>query len=226
MHLIPNIALGKVSNRSVTWVFFPRMYPLGAREVGQEELAQIYDHCVWPVMLEIANESASHWPVSYQAGLCLFQKDAGPLAPGTVDIPWFQLENFTPKLLEKLAHFEKFRDAYFVHKVRGIKLANVHELDNEKAAQEMYDQALEFLDRNKLDPGQWFADVGLETFYLDHIVCWFTDGHAELLWHLLPDMEDARLERMVHGSRFKKDQINLLSQASGFRLELPSTHAI
>jgi len=54
MHLIPNIALGKVSNRSVTRVFFPRMYPLGAREVGQEELAQIYDHCVRPVMLEIA----------------------------------------------------------------------------------------------------------------------------------------------------------------------------
>lgn len=113
-----------------------------------------------------------------------------------------------------------------MHEVRGIKLANVHELDNDKAAQEMYDQALEFLDCNKLDPGQWFADVGLETFYLDHIICWFTDGHAELLRHLFPDMEDARLERMVHGSHFKKDQINLLSQASGFRLELPSTHAI
>ncbi|KAG1770786.1 hypothetical protein EV702DRAFT_1202257 [Suillus placidus] len=53
MHKIPNVPLGKVQQRHVVRILFPRLYSAdGAAPVSQKDLALIYDNCLRPTLAE------------------------------------------------------------------------------------------------------------------------------------------------------------------------------
>ncbi|KAI6115495.1 hypothetical protein EDD16DRAFT_1708646 [Pisolithus croceorrhizus] len=60
LHKVPNFALGKVAQRSVTHVFFPRKYIQDAQAtITQNEFEVIYDECLRPAIEELLPESTA-----------------------------------------------------------------------------------------------------------------------------------------------------------------------
>ncbi|KIK32002.1 hypothetical protein CY34DRAFT_102396, partial [Suillus luteus UH-Slu-Lm8-n1] len=68
MHKIPNMPLGKVQQRHVVRIFFPRLYNAQwpVDRLPQDKLALIYDRCFCPMMLEIVPELRDMLPTCSQ----------------------------------------------------------------------------------------------------------------------------------------------------------------
>jgi hypothetical protein len=71
MHKIPNVPLGKVQQRHVVRIFFPRLYSTAHLDdkvnMSQEDLALIYDCCLRPTLIEAVPEFLDRLPTSYAA---------------------------------------------------------------------------------------------------------------------------------------------------------------
>jgi hypothetical protein len=82
------VPLGKVQQRHVVRIFFPRLYSAdGVVLVSQEDLALLYDHCLRPTLLEVLLEFADRAPTSYAAAYMQLKTRTGGLAFNTLDVP-------------------------------------------------------------------------------------------------------------------------------------------
>ncbi|KAG1844989.1 hypothetical protein F4604DRAFT_1688899 [Suillus subluteus] len=106
MHKIPNVPLGKVQQRHVVRIFFPRLYSTAQLDndvhVSQEDLALIYNRCLRPTLIEVVPEFRDRLPTSYAAAFTHSKTCSGGLAFGSLDIPWDRLERVAEILLAKL----------------------------------------------------------------------------------------------------------------------------
>ncbi|KAG1793321.1 uncharacterized protein HD556DRAFT_1238042 [Suillus plorans] len=164
MHKIPNMPLGKVQQRHVVRIFFPRLYSTEwpVDQLTQDKLALIYDQCLRPTMLEVVPESRDKWPTTYAAAYAQSRSRTGSLAFSSTDIPWYRLEQVATTLLAKLADLGPgFRDAYFGHELRGTKGATIHNGRDEDERRLAMDDLFEHVDVDSLDPEQWHVDVAL-----------------------------------------------------------------
>ncbi|KAG1792246.1 hypothetical protein EV424DRAFT_1336621 [Suillus variegatus] len=163
MHKIPNVPLGKVQQRHVVRIFFPRLYSAdGVVLVSQEDLALLYDHCLRPTLLEVLPEFADRAPTSYAAAYMQSKTRAGGLAFNTLDIPWNRLEEVAEILLAKLQEQKPaFRDAYFVHELRGTKGSTIHDGEKDWERQMAFEEMFEHVDVDNLNPREWLVDVAL-----------------------------------------------------------------
>ncbi|KAI6117767.1 hypothetical protein EV401DRAFT_1863161 [Pisolithus croceorrhizus] len=226
LHKVPNFALGKVAQRSVTRVFFPRKYVQDAQAtITQSEFEVIYDECLRPAIERLLPESTARWPISYRAALELYRcrndGESGRLAVATVELPWMILDQFSGSFLQLLADQNVvFRDAYFVHEVCGIKGASIHRLDDLPGAQSALDEMLDHLDLHAINDENWFIDVGLEIGKPDHVVTWFADGHELLLQNVLSQSSHQAVANLMKSKKFKTDHMALLKDCAGFRAEM------
>lgn len=227
LHLIPNYALGKVSRRSVTRVFFPRKYSAGGpHEITSTELETIYNEGVRATIDQITPEATSHWPVSYRAAMDQYRRSIrGGFTLSTVDVAALDLDEFGQQLLDSFNQHQQLRDAYFVHEVRGTKLEFAHRMRNRREERSAYNDMLSFLDRGKLKLEEWWVDVGLEIFLRGHVVSWFRMGHSRVLRHALQDtVSQQQIDGLVENKRrFQVDRMALLGDVAGFRAKLPVT---
>ncbi|KAG1804175.1 uncharacterized protein BJ212DRAFT_1304390 [Suillus subaureus] len=141
MHKIPNVALGKVQQRHT-----PRLYSASSLgvEVSQVDLALICDHCLHPMMAKVILESTDQWLASYATAYTQFRNCFRTLTFSSINIPWYRLEDVTQILLTKLGDEKPaFKDAYFVHKLRGMKNATIHNGSDE------YERQLAFKDMSE-----------------------------------------------------------------------------
>lgn len=188
MHKIPNVPLGKVQQRHVVRIFFPRLYSAhGAAMVSQENLALIYDRCLRPTLAEVLPEFADRAPTSYAAAYMQAKTRAGGLAFNTLDVPWNRLEEVATNLLAKLQEQEPaFRDAYFVHELRGTKGGTIHDGEKDWERQMAFEDMFEHVDVDNLNPQEWLVDVALTIGVEGHVVTWRKSCHRDLLRHLMP----------------------------------------
>jgi len=132
MYKISNVPLDKVQQSHIIWIFLPQLYSAdGVVMLSQEDLTLIYDHCLHPTLAEVLPEFADWALTSYAATLIQSRTCTRRLTFNTLDIPWNRLEEVAAILLSKLQEEKPaFRDAYFVHKLRGMKGGTIH--DGEK----------------------------------------------------------------------------------------------
>ena len=233
MHSIPNVAFGKVANRSVVRVFFPRMYTvMESKKIPIADLESIYDHCLRPIIQRLMFNQATHWPPNYRT--VMETSRTGHLHFRSLDIPSHHLHDLSRDYLNSLENLgEKFRDAYFGHELRGWKAATVHNLVQEAeevpelgAAHERVG-ALEDLTRvlhmEEINPEQWLIDVGLEFGVPGKVVTWRTLGHQALVRFLLPDLDNPG-RALSRSKKYYVDHQMHLKDLAGFRWS-PGTHS-
>ncbi|KAG2108859.1 hypothetical protein BD769DRAFT_1365755 [Suillus cothurnatus] len=223
MHKIPNVALGKVQQRHVVRVFFPRLYSHSASLLGvgmsQADLALIYDRCLRPTMAEVIPESTDQWPTSYATAYTQFRNRFGTLAFSSIDIPWYRLEDVARTLLTKLGDEKPaFKDAYFVHELRGTKNATVHNGGDEYERQLAFEDMFEHVDVGSLVAQDWQVDVALAIGVPGHVVTWRESCHQELLCHLMPNAPMPRIDRLMKNKgNFHLDRALQVKEFAGFR---------
>lgn len=221
MHKIPNMPLGKVQQRHVVRIFFPRLYSTEwpVDQLTQDKLALIYDQCLRPTMLEIVPESRDKWPTTYAAAYAQSRSRTGSLAFSSTDIPWYRLEQVATTLLAKLADLgPAFRDAYFGHELRGTKGATIHNGRDEDERRLAMDDLFEHVDVDSLDPEQWHVDVALTIGVPGHVVTWRESSHRELLSYLMPAASAQKISRLIKNKdRFHLDRALQIKEFAGFR---------
>lgn len=229
MHKIPNIPLGKVANRSIIRVFFPRMYhQFDSNLVSPADLTIIYNRALLPIIRRLMPNQATHWPPSYEIAMQTSRDRGGRLHFGSLDIPHHLLPEFARSYLRSVEDLRPyFRDAYFGHELRGWKAATVHNLEPEEDAEEQppavpYErvEALEdltrVLDISAIHPDQWMVDVGLEFGLRGKVVTWRTHGHKALVRHLVPQLRNP--DRTLKANKgFYQDPQMHMKDISGFR---------
>ena len=238
MHSIPNLALGKVANRSAIRVFFPRMYrAFDTRKIPSQDLEAIYDRCLHPIITRMMPLLATHWPPTYQVALEQSRDRAGQLHLGSLDIPAHLLPDFARSYLDAVQNLRPyFRDAYFGHELRGWKAATAHNIgpdsdeenvDANNAATYERVQALNdllnVLDMPSINQEQWLVDIGVEFGAAGQIVTWRTSGHEALIRYLLPGLENAG-RVMARSKRYYVDNQMHLKDIAGFRWT-PGSHS-
>jgi hypothetical protein len=221
MHKIPNVPLGKVQQRHVVRIFFPRLYnpdwPIN--QLPQDKLALIYDRCLRPTMVELVPESRDKWPTTYAAAYTHSRSRTGSLAFSSTDIPWYRLEQVATTLLAKLADLgPAFRDAYFGHELRGTKGATIHNGRDEDERRLAMDELFEHVDVDSLNDEEWHVDVALTISVPGHVVTWRESSHHELLSHLIPTASVQQISRLIHNkARFHLDRALQIKEFAGFR---------
>ncbi|KAI6154543.1 hypothetical protein BKA82DRAFT_172616 [Pisolithus tinctorius] len=228
MHKIPNLALGKVANRSIIRVFFPRMYRMfDSPKISSADLELIYNQCLLPTIRQFMPNQATHWPPSYNAALHTSRDQRGRFHLGSLDLPAHLLDLFANSYLNTLKDLRPyFNDAYFGHELRGWKAATVHNLDvaaddtdGANAAYERVnalDDLTHVLHMPSINPRQWLIDVGLEFGNPEKVVTWRHNGHVDIIEHLIPDLENAA-DVLERSSRYYEDHHMHLKDIAGFR---------
>ncbi|KAG8218047.1 hypothetical protein J3R82DRAFT_3387 [Butyriboletus roseoflavus] len=235
MHSIPNLTLGKVTNRSAIRVFFPRMYPvLESKKIPTPDLESIYNRCLCPAIRGLMPNQATHWPPNYRTAMETSQDRTGRLHLGSLDIPAHVLHDFCRSYLNSLENLgDRFKDAYFGHELRGWKAATVHNLDwdadepVELGAAHEHVVALEdltrVLDMEEINQEQWLIDVGLEFRVPGMVVTWRTLGHEALAHFLLPDLDDPG-RALLRSKKYYVDHQMHFKDLAGFRWS-PGAHS-
>lgn len=226
MHKIPNLPLGKVANRSVVRIFFPRMYHrFDSSKIPSPDIELIYNSSLRPIIQQLMPNQASHWPYSYQVALETSRDSSGRLHLGSLDIPAHLLPDFASSLLRSIQQLRPyFQDAYFGHELRGWKGATAHNPSNPNNLPEddlhervsALDDLTRVLDMPAINSDQWLIDVGLEFGVPHHVVTWRSTGHSALLQHLCPGIRN--LDHVLERSKayFIDHQMHLKDFA-GFR---------
>jgi hypothetical protein len=223
MHKIPNVPLGKVQQRHVVRIFFPRLYSAAQLaddvRVSQEHLALIYDLCLRPTLHEVVPECRDRLPTSYAAAFTYSKTCTGGLTFGSIDIPWYRLEEVAKEFLVKLGEQEStFKDAYFVHELRGTKGSTVHDGEDDVERHYALEDMFEHVDVDSLDPGDWLVDVALTIGVEGHIVNWRESCHQELLGHLMPAVSRRNISSLTtRKNRFHLDRTLQIKELAGFR---------
>ena len=217
MHAIPNVPFGKVTNRHVVRLFFPRMYDRQeTNAVPSTDLASIYDRALRPIMLNLMPNQAGHWPVTYDAAVALYRDRHGHIRPGSLDVPSHLLPDLARDFLNRISALQPyFRDAYFGHELRGWKGATVHDPADEDDRQEGLADLTNLLDMDLINRQLWNVDVALEFGVPRHIVTWRADAHERIIRWILPDIQN--IDRVTSSKRFYHDKAMHLQDIAGFR---------
>ncbi|KAG1722084.1 hypothetical protein EDD22DRAFT_790496, partial [Suillus occidentalis] len=204
--------------------FFPRLYATASEDprwvgLSQDDFALIYDRCLRPLIIEYLPETRDRWPTSYNAALTHARTLTGSISFNTVDVAWRVLEQLAIPLLTKLGEEkEEFKDAYFVHELRGKKNAAMHDGTDPVARQMALDDVFEHVDTLELDPRQWHVDVALTIGLQGHVVTWRSSSHREVLNFLMPGAGPQRIDRLTNNkTAFHFDRHLQIKEFAGFR---------
>lgn len=195
------------------------MYGLNeSRKVPSQDLQLIYDECLRPLALRQLSNMATHWPASYASALTLYRDNGGRIHPGSLDIPAHILPVFGQHYLDRLTELRPyFRDAYFVHELRGWKGATIHDPSNEPDKVSALEDLLRNLNMDAIVQDDWQIDVAMELGIPGHIVAWRTSNHQQLLQHCLPSLNNAEISNLMDRQAFVLDRSMHLKDISGFR---------
>ncbi|KAG1765187.1 hypothetical protein EV702DRAFT_981668 [Suillus placidus] len=220
MHKIPNVPLGKVQQRHVVRIFLPRLYSADSTTlISQEDLALIYDLCLRPTLAEVLPEFADRAPTSYAAAYTQSRTRSGGLAFNTLDVPWNRLEELGATLLTKLqAQKPAFRDAYFVHELRGTKGGTIHNRENDWERHMAFQDMFEHVEIDDLNPQEWLVDVALTVGVEGHVTTWRESCHQDLLRHLMPLACPRKVAALTRNkNKFHFDRTLQIKELAGFR---------
>ncbi|KAI9429471.1 hypothetical protein H4582DRAFT_2114401 [Lactarius indigo] len=217
--MIPNCGLGTVEHRHITRVFFPALYNDAAQPVlTSAQLAQLYDECIRPAVMQVIPSHASHWPVDYKSAIQQAKDTTGRLHLGSIAVPSMHLVPFCSALIQRLGCIDAFKGAYFCHELRGLKGGTAHE-EGGQQPEEAFETFFDNVDMRRLDPSNWLVDVGLEVYDPGMVVKWSKFSHSAILKYILPTLEPEEIQALQGRRTFHLDNVAQLDDFAGFRCE-------
>jgi len=219
LHKIPNIALAKADRRQITRVFFPCLYEENESPAISTELrAHIYDQCLRPAAIEVNPLDQSRWPITYEAAMNLYRDDHGQFHFGTIDIPPRFLKNFGTRLLELFQMREEFKDAFFVHELRGTKGATLHDPYDADQRRTALEDVFHAFDTRLFKAEDWVVDIAIEIRCPGHVLQWLTKGHRYVLEFLMPSATARMISDVLNSkTQYHCDLSAQLDDVGGFR---------
>ncbi|KAH9060400.1 hypothetical protein EDB83DRAFT_2224288, partial [Lactarius deliciosus] len=219
LNKIPNCALGSVGHRHITRIFFPALYNDATQPVlTSAQLAQLYDECIRPTVMQVIPAHASHWPVDYKSAMRQAKDTAGRFHLGSIAVPSTHLVHFCSALIWHLERIDAFNSAYFVHELRGLKGGTAHG-EEDRQPEEAFDAFFENVDMHRVDPNNWLVDVGLEVYDPGMVVQWSKFSHSAILKYILPSLNSEDIQALQRRRTFHLDNVAQLDDFAGFRCE-------
>ncbi|PCH38800.1 hypothetical protein WOLCODRAFT_158336 [Wolfiporia cocos MD-104 SS10] len=208
LHKIPNVMFCKLGTRQQTRIFFPALYsPHRPPLISQEDIAYFYKMCLRPAVVDTTPEAAAHWPPDYSAALIRSQDVEGIIHPSTHDLLWETLEEFEEKLLRSMDGIRRFKNAFFVHEIRGTKNATRHHIDDH-------------FDTERMDTTKCWIDIGIEVSEEGRVLQWLSQAHEKLLRLAMPSVPRRKLQRLLRSRNyFHLDKVCQLVDFAGFHCE-------
>lgn len=189
-------------------------------KLTQDQLAQLYDECIRPAVMQVMPSRASHWPVDYKSAFQQAKDRRGRLHLGSVPVPATLLVEFCGALRNGLESIEDFKGAFFGHELRGLKGGTAHEEDDEGAnPEEAFNTFFDSVDRTRIDEDNWLVDVGLEIHDPGMVVHWSKSAHSAILRYLLPSLTDDKIDKLQGRTTFHVDHAAHLEDFAGFRCD-------
>jgi hypothetical protein len=211
-----------VELRHITRIFFPHLYHKTQKDpkLTQEHLAQLYDDCIRPAVIEAIPSHSSHWPVNYSTNFLQARDIKGKLHFGTIAIPPAHLVAFCDALLPHLDSIDSFKKAYFVHELRGLKGGTAH-TDNDDGinTEDAFNAVFDNVDMSRVLEDNWHVDVALEIHDPGMVVQWSTSAHSAILKYILPSLDSQQISKLQKRPTFHLDHVAQLEDFAGFRFE-------
>jgi len=121
------MALGKDDQRHIMRIFFPHLYWEGESAAISTELrTHIYEKCLRQAAIKVNPSNQSRWPMTYATAMYLYRDDHRLFHFATIDFPPWLLRKPSARLLGLFQMHEELKDAFFVHKLRGMKGVTQH----------------------------------------------------------------------------------------------------
>ena len=129
---------------------------------------------------------------------------------------------------------DSFKNAYFVHELRGLKGRTAHapeedvedaddtdseDLDHSGNPQQAFDVFFNNVDRARIDPDNWFIDVGLEVYDPGMVVHWNKLAHPAILKYILPSLDKDQIYNLQRSKPFHLHNVAQLEDFAGFSCE-------
>ncbi|KZT17220.1 hypothetical protein NEOLEDRAFT_1081899, partial [Neolentinus lepideus HHB14362 ss-1] len=224
LHWVPNVAFGKIAERAITRLHFPRMFTRDSlRLIEKPKLTQIYNDAVLRAARATLGNMANNWPRSYEHAETLQRDTKGIFHWSTMDVPGHVLAHFGAEVLANLDQLGgEFRNAYFSHELRGWKGATHHDQLDPLERQLALDPIHNLLDLTMIDTRLWVIDVALQASVRGHVVAWRKSGHVRLLEFLLPAMANVRAH--LNSRHVTLDPLMLSHELVGLRSEFLQSH--
>jgi hypothetical protein len=183
-------------------------------------MAQLYDKCTRPAVMEVIPSHASHWPIDYANAFQLAKDTNGHLHLGSVAVPATHLVAFCAALRNGLEKIDGFKGAFFCHELRGLKGGTAHEEDDEgRNPEEAFHTFFDSVDTTRIDQQNWLVDVGLEIHDPEMAVQWSKSAHPAILQHLLSSLTAEEISTLQKRKTFCVDHAAHLEDFAGFRCE-------
>jgi hypothetical protein len=229
-HHVPNICLGVVGVRTKLRMFFPALYeennPDRSVELTLEQKTAIYNDGLRPTLQSLNPDTMTNWPTTYESALTRAKKRDNRYQYGMRPFPAQMVRRFgyeLPRLL--VAAHAWARDIVFMTQVQGVKEANQHQPDDDRAAEDALSVLLTDLDHELLMEPHCWVDVGLELSEPGFSYQWRTDAHSSIIHHftcLTPLQAASYVNRPSR--QYSKDISAGLMHISGFRGAFKLSH--
>ena len=118
----------------------------------------------------------------------------------------------------KMELFPEFRDAFYIHDMRGVKGGSVHDPANVEDRKAAMNETCEYLAMDQIPPDQFYIDVGLEIRRPGHVVQWEYSAHNALVGALLPNASPLDVGEILERSSCRRDPNALLTDFAGLRV--------
>ena len=164
------------------------------------------------------------WPATFSTAEFKDRNAKSGFSHSSYIVPEDRSEAFSKKIrqiINRDGRLEWARDFFWGVEIRGVKDISSHAIDApESDIIDAYSLVLSQVDTTR---GIWFGDVGLEFVMHDQALLWSTNGHRELLEHLLflyPEQAN-----MITSNRWSyfRDTTTHLKSLSGFRADFTKT---
>lgn len=171
-----------------------------------------------PTVQEVIRDHIGHWPANYDSAFRQAQDDRGQLHFSSIDVPPDRLALFADTLLAYLNGFEQFKEAYFLHELRGTKGGTMHDPSDQDDRESKLQGLMEFLDIPNIKVQDWWVDVALEVHMDGYTLQWNRDAHRDLIMLALPSIDATRAAKLVNSRKlFHLDKASQFSDLAGFR---------
>ncbi|KAF9503297.1 hypothetical protein BS47DRAFT_1369637 [Hydnum rufescens UP504] len=214
---IPNCAFAQFSAyHGLVRVAFPR---LAAMDGAASE--KFYDDILRPAFRDVFPPSAVEWMPTYSSEVFRTTYRNNRVVPGSRLWPSALVPALGRKIIEIADTFEWSKDLFFVHSMRGARLATVHNPSDPVDRQIALQDFMTPFDPQQLSPAdEMWVDIGFN-FHLPGVCLQpRTSQHADMVSRILGvTAEDARvLTRLQAGNRgaYHQDINAAFPQLSGF----------
>jgi hypothetical protein len=183
----------------------------------------IYDQCIRTALTHVIPEQLSHWPPTYEMALSQARDLRSHLHFSSLEVPSERLVEFSTRLREELDAYPEYRDSFFYHEWRGMKGGTAHDGVIGAQANTAFNTITADLNLDQIDPDDWHVDVAVELYSPGKVLQWKKENHMFLVQHLIPNITNPVLTRLMQSSRWKTDTSAMLYSLAGFRTPISST---